>query len=365
MSFLRRRSLFARIPAFLVLSTLAGFSGCRIAEGDVASKRARVLDAAHILSTKQRMSIEHYLAWVVSERGVDYRVVVLGRAPDDLARESASTYERLEIGSDTDGRGLLLFVDVGTGEARVEVGYALEHRIRDAEASSMIGDFLAPYFASSQAAMGIEASVERLVDVLEPSRDDSHERPVLGSGGAGATEELLEGIESLTPKTKARLQVLMVPQPQPEDCLRLEMALMKRGIYYRNTLMYDEAWRSAVRPDLPAQRLKDIARDWSGPFSIERTGDYAITYFVGEKAERFGPHFLRRTTDGWIIDASATAEYVVYDYSNRAWFAIEDDYPYLELVRRAYDMKRVSLRSKRIAWMIDWARESSQADTGR
>lgn len=348
-----------------MLSAVAGLCACHRAEGKIVQKRARVLDAAHILSTEQRMSIEHYLAWVVSERGVDYRVVVLGSAPEDLSRTSASTYEHFEIGSSTSGRGLLLLVNAGTGEARVEVGYALEHRVRDAEASSMIGDFLAPYFASNQAALGIEASVERLVDVLEPSRNDhSHERPILGSGGAGATEALLEGIESLTPKTVARLEEIMVPQPQPEDCVRLEMALMKRGIYYRNALMYDEAWRSAVRPDLPAQRLKDIARDWSGPFAVERAGDYAITYFVGEKAERFGPHFLRRTPDGWIIDASAAAEFVVYDYSNRAWSAIEDDYPYLDLVRSVYDMKRVSLRSKRIAWTIDWARESARAGSG-
>ena len=39
--------------------------------------------------------------------------------------------------------------------------------------------------------------------------------------------------------------------------------------------------------------------------------------------------------------------------SNNGWYALDGEYPYLALVKRVYDMKRVSLRQRGPAWMID------------
>ena len=336
--------------AAALLAALAVTPGCRW-PGE-APPPVRVLDASNVLSERERGSIENYLEFIDSERGVDYRVVVIDEARADLVGEGVARYEELRIGRRTGGRGLLLLVNVADAEARVEVGYDLEHRVRDVEASSMVRDLLAPYFASGEVGMGIEASVERLVEVLEPSRQEaSTGRPLGRSGGAGASAALLEGIDRLTPKTKARLQTILVPQATPAECVQLEMALMHKGIYLRDAPMYDPAWRRVQRADLPARRLQAIAADWDGPFEIARSGDHAITYFTGEKATRFGPHFLRRTAEGWIIDASAAAEYIVYDYSNR-WAAVDGDYPYLALIRSVYDMQAGALRTRGPAWMI-------------
>ncbi len=339
-----------------LVAIVAASAGCRREPASTPDARAKVADAADVLSAGQSRSIADYLEFVESERGVDFRVVVLADAGTDLAREAVARYETLGIGSRTAGKGLLLLVDPGAAEARVEVGYELEHRVRDAEASSMIRDLLAPYFATGDVAAGIEAATERLVEILEPTRQEAAAAsPLIGSGGAGATAALLEGIDSLTPKTRARLAEILVPQPRPEDCVHLELALMHRGIYYRDAPMYDEAWRRANRPDLPARRLKAIAREWDGPFAVEASGDHAITYYTGDKARRWGPQFLRRTDEGWIVEASAVARFIVYDYSNNAWYALDGDYPHLALVKRVYDMKRVSLRGRGAAWMIDRA----------
>jgi hypothetical protein len=344
----RRRACRAFALAFVALLTIA--FGCR----REATEPRRLVDTGALLSEEQRRSIVDYLAFIESERGVDYRVVVMEAAASDLVAEGVARYEAMQIGASADGQGMLLLVDVDSEEARVEVGYALEHRVRDVEASSMITDFLTPYFSSGQVASGIEASVERLVDVLDPTREEeAYETPVLGSGGAGATAALLAGIDRLTPETKARLQEIMVPQPDPGDCVRLEIALMHRGIYYRDVPMYDEAWRRAKRPDFPANRLKTIAREWDGPFEIESTDDRAITYYTGEKALRWGPQLLRHTDQGWIVDASSVARLIVYDYSNESWYALEEDNPYLPLLQSIYDMKRVSLSGRGAAWMIE------------
>jgi hypothetical protein len=330
---------------------LSATVGCGRPPGPAVAPAVRVVDEAGALTEQQRQSIANYLDFIADERDVDYRVVVVGGARDELLSEGVTRYQSLGIGEATDGRGLLLVVDVAAGEARVEVGYDLEHRVRDVEAASMIRDLLAPYHAAGQTAMGVEASVERLVEILEPSRgEEAVGTPLIRSGGGGATA-LLEGIERLTPESRAKLAEIMIPQPNPEDCVELEMALMHRGIYYQGVSMYDAAWQRAVRPSMPARRLKAIAAEFDGPFLIARDGDYAIAYLEGEKARRWGPRFLRRTEAGWIIDATAGAEFIIYDYSNR-WTAVDGDYPYLALIHSVYEMQAGTLRSRGPAWMM-------------
>jgi uncharacterized membrane protein YgcG len=346
-----RASLRPAVAAGL-LAALAIAAGCRGRAEEAAPEPVLVTDSADVLSERERLRIESYLEFIEAERGVDYRVVVMNQPKADLAREGVTRYEDLGIGARTGGRGLLLLVNMAAGEARVEVGYDLEHRVRDVEASSMIRDLLAPYFASGEVGIGIEASVERLVEVLEPSRQEAPAgRPLGRSGGAGATAALFEGIDRLTPETRARLQTILVPQATPGECVRLEMALLHKGIYFRDAPMYDDAWRRANRPDLPARRLKAIAAEWDGPFKIASSGDHAIAYFEGDRAVRWGPNFLRRTDAGWIVDGSAVARYIVYDYSNR-WVAVDGDYPYLALIQGVYDMQASALHDRGPAWMM-------------
>ncbi len=178
-----------------------------------------------------------------------------------------------------------------------------------------------------------------------------------GGCGGGVDEALLdpesplEGIDRLTPATRARLQQILVPQPTPEDCIDLQLELMHRGIYYRDVPMYDAAWRRARLRDPPSDRVKAMAREQDGPFAVKRLGDHAISYFRGTKAEVEGPHFLRRTADGWIIDASSVMKHIIYDPSNR-WYALDGDYPYLPILKSVYDMRRVTSRSHGAAWKI-------------
>lgn len=357
-SFRRANALASGLGLTLALLLSAGCTG-RAEEEPVEA--SRLTDSAGVLSREQRSSIEDYLGFIVSDRGIDYRVVVVDTLRTGIEREAVSRYQSMAIGSQTDGKGLLLLVDVRSREARVEIGYELEYRVRDVEASSMIRNLLAPYFASGDIGAGIEASVERLVEVLESSPEEpTAQAPLVGSGGGGATEALLEGIDSLTPETKVRLQAILVPQERPEDCVKLEMALMRRGIYYQEAPIYDQEWRKNLWPSFPPARLRTIARDWEGPFEIERVGDHAIAYRRGEKSVRIGPQFLRKIEAGWIIDASSVFKYVVYDYSNH-WFLRDGDYPYLPLVKSVYAMQPGSSKKFGKAWMLDRSRLSKDA----
>ena len=313
----------------------------------------RVVDVAGALTPQRIDSITHYLEFVEAERGVDYRVVVLREEELDLVTEGVARYERLRVGRRTGGRGLVLVINMATEEARVEVGLDLEHRVRDIEASSMIRDLLAPYFVSGDPGLGVEASVERLVEILEPTREDEDPagRPLERAGGAGASHALLEGIQKLTPEARARLRLIMVPQRRPEDCVELEMALMARGIYYPDVPMYDAAFRRVGRPSTGSRRLKSLAARYDGPFEIVRDGDHAIAAYHGEGHELWGPRFLRRTPSGWIIDGTTAYENIIYGYDN-TWALVDGDYPYLKLVKRAYDMQPGTFRTRGPGWIL-------------
>jgi hypothetical protein len=89
------------VAAALVSGLIAALSvslGCNRETDNVRPESARVLDYANVLSEDQRLSIADYLDFVVSERGVDYRVVAIDEATIDLPREGAARYERIHIG---------------------------------------------------------------------------------------------------------------------------------------------------------------------------------------------------------------------------------------------------------------------------
>ena len=189
--------------------------------------------------------------------------------------------------------------------------------------------------------------------VVAPTRQESPRTELPAPRrGLEAAAARLEGINELTRRTKARLQRIMVPQNRPEDSVHLEIALMQRGIYYPDVPLYDEAWRRRERPERPPDRYQAVARRLAVPFEVERTADYAIVYFPGENRRRNGPWFLRNTNAGWVLETSVVYEKIIYDLSSQ-WYALDGDYPYLELLQRVYSMRRVTSRRHGAAWAVD------------
>ncbi len=158
-------------------------------------------------------------------------------------------------------------------------------------------------------------------------------------------------IDRLTPETKAMLGQIMVPQPSPERCMRLEIALLRQGFYYRDVTMYDEAWRRPNETSTPSRQMQADAREMEGQFAVKLDGDHAIAYFQGGKARVVGPRFLRLTEAGWILDTSSVYENIIYGSQNR-WAAVDGNYPYLRILKRVYDMEPVHLKHRGPAWAI-------------
>jgi uncharacterized protein len=308
------------------------------------------------------------------ERGIDYHVVVEALRGDSIEERSHRLFRERRAGEETDGRGLVLLVDPIAEQVRVEVGYALEGDVTDLEASRLLAEYLAPYFRSDDSAAGIEASIEAVIDILGPPAAHSAvadtisssqsevqqsplaaaDAPIDGSGGAGASLELLREIPdgALDRAAEAALRTIMVPQREPRQSRDLEIALMHKGIYYADTPLYDEAWRAARQPkSWDPDRLREIARQWDRPYRIEIREPRAVAYY--EDAPELGPTFLRRDSTGWIIDASEAAKTIVYDYSSSSWYALDSGSPYLEILEAVLPLRRVTLSDDRAAWQID------------
>jgi hypothetical protein len=359
-------SAMARGSLRLVVALAAGALACNAPSPPAVETGAppEVVDAATAADTEEgraltvigdaldpaaQARIREHLRFVEASYHIDYRVAVEPMPPgsdEEIARLAATRFLATGIGDDTAGRGLLLWIDPETQRTRVEVGYALEPYLTDLDASHLVADYLAPWFASDQRGAGIEASVEALVEALRPQLEKhALETPVVtGSGGAGAGMTL----DATPAPGDQALAAALTPQADPRAARELELELLRRGLYLPDSALYDEAWRRAApKGRWPAARLREIAALW-GEWEVHVDGERAVAYCRNEP--RAGPTLLRREPDGWVIDASAGARLVVYDYDNASWYVIDGDTEYLPLLQAVFPFESVMLRSGRAAW---------------
>jgi uncharacterized membrane protein YgcG len=373
----------ASVLGVVLLSAVPWMASCGTSPPSTDSaweRRAQLLDdGAAFLGPDEARRIRAYLAWVQERYGIDYHVVIAEAGNASLEEHAHALFT--ERGAHAiSGSGLLLLVDPAAQAARVEVGYALEPYVTDAEASRMLSEYVRPRTADGMTPASIEAAIEALVEELRPHLETAagsgaavptakagtqteapraDERLAVEavplsdsfpSGGGGANLDLHDlPIERLDTAARGRLREVVVPQPDPRRARDLEIALLHRGIYFQEGSLYDAAWRSAARTSgFAPSRLREIARQVDRPYEVVTEGDRAVAYCPD--ADAVGPVFLRRETTGWIIDASAGARSIVYDYGNDGWYARDDGSPYLPLLLRALPLRRVALAGGGAAW---------------
>ncbi len=144
------------------------------------------------------------------------------------------------------------------------------------------------------------------------------------------------------------MQGIFVPQPSPEKSVRLELDLMKQGLYCYDLPIFDKRWRERGSEIKRSERYKDTADKFDTKTRTFIVSDLAIVYFPEDSS--LGPVFLFRIPEGWVIDRTAVWEYIHYNYTNDGWYAYDGKYPYLEMLRQVYDMKPVRLKGGIRAW---------------
>jgi uncharacterized protein len=128
---------------------------------------ARVTDETRTLSSPERQALEAKLAdW--EQRTGNQLVVLLvpSTKPEPIEAYSIRVAEAWKIGRKGQDNGALFIVAKDDRKMRIEVGYGLEGVLTDVTSRRIIAESVAPRFRENQFAAGIDAGVDRIIQVV-------------------------------------------------------------------------------------------------------------------------------------------------------------------------------------------------------
>lgn len=145
-----------------------------------------VVDDAHLLPADVFEQLSRKLAAYSQQNGTQLVVATLptlNRYPIDYYG-----YQLLRhwgIGQKRKNNGVLLIVDAGEKQMRIEVGYGLEGTLTDAQSALIIHDVIGPRFHRGDYAGGITAGVDAILGVLGGHVQALEQQQVRERGGTG------------------------------------------------------------------------------------------------------------------------------------------------------------------------------------
>ncbi len=149
---------------------------------------ARVTDLTGTLSTAERQALEDKLAAWETQTGNQLAVLMVpSTQPEAIASYSIRVAEAWKIGRKGKDNGAIFLVAKNDRKNRIEVGYGLEGVLTDVTSRRILAESVAPFFRNSQFAEGLNAGVDRIIDVVnkgEPLADSpAVQTPQRRSGG--------------------------------------------------------------------------------------------------------------------------------------------------------------------------------------
>jgi uncharacterized protein len=127
---------------------------------------ARVNDTAGLLDAARRAALEARLAAFEAERGTQLVVLTLpGTDGEPIESYALRVAEAWRIGRAKIDDGAILVVAREDRCVRIEVGYGLEGVLTDATSKRIVEETLLPAFRAGDYAGGIEAAMERLMQI--------------------------------------------------------------------------------------------------------------------------------------------------------------------------------------------------------
>lgn len=128
---------------------------------------ARVADLTNTLSATERSDLEAKLASFETKTGNQLVVLVVpSTKPEPIEAYSLRVAEAWKIGRKGQDNGALIVIAKDDHKMRIEVGYGLEGVLTDVTSKRIIAETIAPYFRNNQFAAGINAGVDRVIDVV-------------------------------------------------------------------------------------------------------------------------------------------------------------------------------------------------------
>jgi uncharacterized protein len=163
--------------AILLAATAAGsaFAATWDAPKDglrpVPALTARVTDLTQTLSASERQALEAKLAdWEARTTNQLVVLIVPTTAPEPIEEYSLRVAEAWKIGQKDKDNGALFLIAKDDKRMRIEVGYGLEGVLTDVTSRRIIGETVAPYFKQGKFAEGINAGVDRIIEVVSEGK---------------------------------------------------------------------------------------------------------------------------------------------------------------------------------------------------
>ena len=162
-----RQSLI--VLRFVVAGLLLGLFGRPLYAAELPpAPTAWVTDNAGFLSEAARSSLEARLSSYAATSG--HQVLVwIGSTTGDRSLEefAARAFEKWRVGRKGIDDGLVLFIFAGDRKVRIEVGYGLEDKLPDVQASRIIRETIVPRIRSGDRDGAVTVAVEQIVSRLE------------------------------------------------------------------------------------------------------------------------------------------------------------------------------------------------------
>jgi hypothetical protein len=275
----------------------------------------RTYDRAGVLSEEDRARFDGQLSGMMSESGVDVRIVIDSLPPGTDPAAFALTEARvLGMGATSDRRGLLILVDATTGALRIEVGPSLEgifpdgfigHLLRAHTAGIRTEDTMSRTLLSTLMILHHrirESALAREYDPLTITAITDSVRLAAG-GGASCGGDLSQVLRmDVAPDTA--LATMLAPGANAEETLQMYRTWLTLPVYVPEARFLTPESRRFYRDVLKmTPAFWDFLRyQYVGPpMYVETRGDLAIAFATEDPL--ISPLFFRRTDGEWYMDA--------------------------------------------------------------
>lgn len=146
------------------------FCAALVAFADVAVPplKSRVTDLTATLAQDQLAALENKLAAFEQKKGSQIAVLLVPTTqPETVEQYAIRVAEQWKLGRKGVDDGVLLLIAKDDRKLRIEVGRGLEGALPDATAKRIIDEFVVPAFKQRDFAGGVNAGVDRIIQVVD------------------------------------------------------------------------------------------------------------------------------------------------------------------------------------------------------
>jgi len=298
-----------------------------------------VYDDAHVLPVNDREALEDYIGFVRQESGVDlWFVFTPSTAGVPIEQFALQRARELGVGQSTNRRGALFVYDVAGRHLRIEVGPGLEHVFTDAFTGYLARGQLQPLFDAKEYVNAIKTLVMITQDRIRQSMLGEgfntdfltyieDRRRLAAGGGATTGVDTTAGRSGLTNGVvTAKAKAYFTPQPTVEAAFQRYLDWCAQDSWQPDVPLFTRASQDWLF-SLPMTRYYMgfmMSHEYAAAHAIDQRDSLALLYFTADPLA--GPHFFRRTPEGWRMDivaeVSDTRNYVGGPYS---WGMLDND----------------------------------------